>query len=269
METIEIANVRNQVELELTNKETVALLVATTFKGLKQEVMKQAIMEGVLRGFTFKDFLQKNIYAISYGNGYSLVTSIDHNRKIGMRSGIVGVEPPEYVTKEGKDGKDEIVSCSVTVKRLVSGHIGNFNGTVFFDEYYKAGTTWDGKYKPSMWDTKPRTMIAKVAEMHALRKACPEELSQSYIEEEMIRETTAVPTYDMESFKLKLSSVADANELKTMWSLLPIEVKQNLTELKDEMKKKFDTKVLLPKETETTADDIIDSLPPDMGGPKA
>ena len=28
-------------------------------------------------------------------------------------------------------------------------------------------------------------MIAKVAEMHALRMACPEELSQSYIEEEM------------------------------------------------------------------------------------
>jgi hypothetical protein len=29
------------------------------------------------------------------------------------------------------------------------------------------------------------TMIAKVAEMHALRKACPEELAKSYIEEEM------------------------------------------------------------------------------------
>ncbi len=31
-------------------------------------------------------------------------------------------------------------------------------------------------------------MIAKVAEVHALRKACPEEMSQIYVEEEREKE---------------------------------------------------------------------------------
>ena len=40
-------------------------------------------------GFEFKDFLEKRVYAIPYGQSYSLVASIDHFRTIGSRSGVV------------------------------------------------------------------------------------------------------------------------------------------------------------------------------------
>lgn len=170
---IEIINA--EINKELGNESVSRALLATTFKGLTPVVMKQAIMDGMIRGFSFLNFRQKDVYAIPYGASYSLVTSIDYSRKIGMRSGIVGVKAPVYEM----DG-EKIVSCAVTVQRKIGNYIGDYTATVYFDEY----TT-----KRNLWTTKPRTMIAKVAEMHALRKACPEELSQQYIEEEMELET--------------------------------------------------------------------------------
>lgn len=196
---IAVIDINRQIAVQLKDPAVSRALLATTFKGLDETRMKQALLEGMVRGFKFQDFLIKDIYALPYAKGYSLVESIDYNRKIGMRSGIVGTEKPIYVTKEetfkDKDTGEEvgkrviIISCEITVlRRFDNGYIGKFTDEVYFDEYYKAGKTWDGKYTPSMWDTKPRTMIAKVAEMHALRKACPEELAQSYIEEEMEKE---------------------------------------------------------------------------------
>ena len=58
------------------------------------------MIEGYLKDFTSKDFLQKNIYAIPYGDKYSLVTSIDYRRKIGARSGIVGKDASIRVQRE-------------------------------------------------------------------------------------------------------------------------------------------------------------------------
>src|SRR5262249_1271140 len=117
---------------------------------------------------------ERNVYAIPFKDGYSLVSSIDYARKLGMRAGVVGKSAPSFEM----DGK-AILSCTVTVKRQVKGVIGEWTATVFFTEYNT------GK---NLWNSKPRTMIAKVAEMHALRMACPEELSQTYSEEEFDKE---------------------------------------------------------------------------------
>lgn len=166
----QVAVINDEINRELADPAVVRALLATTFKGLNNVTMKQAMLEGMVRGFKFRDFLEKNVYAIPYANNYSLVTSIDYARKRGMRAGIIGKGAPIFVM----DGK-KIISCAVTVKRAVGKHIGEYTAEVYFDEY----TT--GR---NLWSTKPRTMIAKVAEMHALRMACPEELSQMYSEEE-------------------------------------------------------------------------------------
>ena len=121
----ELSLILSQIEKELENKEVMATLLQTTFKGFSAPLMKRAIVEGTMRGFTFKDFLEKNIYAIPFKDSYSLVTSIDYARKVGMRSGIVGKTAPRY---EYKDGKLE--SCSVTVKRKIGEYIGEFTATV-------------------------------------------------------------------------------------------------------------------------------------------
>jgi len=218
--------IQTEVDNQLSNKEAVATLVKTTFKGLSEPAMKQAITEGMMRGFTFRDFLEKNVYAIPFSGGYSLVTSIDHARKIGMRSGVIGKSAPVF--DENETG---IISCSVTVKRNVNGMVGEFTETVYFNEYST------GK---NLWNTKPRTMIAKVAEMHALRMACPEEMSQLYTEEEFQKELTKKTEVNIDVYRDKLGGAKDLNELKTVWASLPVEAKKELEGLKSDLKMAYE-----------------------------
>lgn len=179
-EGTDLVQLKNEINEKIGDQETFETLLKTTFEGMEAQTAKRAMLEGVMRGFKFDDFLQKNVYAIPFnsqdGQKYSLITSIDYARKIGQRSGVVGKSKPEF--EQDEEGK--IISCTITIKKKVGEQIGEYTDTVYFDEYYKAGKNG----KPSLWDTKPRTMIAKVAEMHALRQACPEELSQAYAEEE-------------------------------------------------------------------------------------
>ena len=168
-----VTEIKKQIGVFIGNKENLNTLLATTFKGLSQTSAESAMLEGMIRGFDIKDFLEKNVYAVPFGQGYTLITSIDYARKIGMRSGVVGKSAPEYVFAD--EDRKVVESCSITIKRMIGDHIGEYTATVFFTEYNT------GKQQ---WAKKPRTMIAKVAEMHALRMACPEELSQAYSEEE-------------------------------------------------------------------------------------
>lgn len=228
-----LIEIQKETELQLADKETLTLLVNTTFKGLEPSNVKQAIVEGMMRGFTFKDFLEKNIYAIPFKSqggvqGYSLITSIDYARKIGMRSGVVGKSEPTYeMDAEGK----KIVACSVTIKRKTNDYVGDYTAKVYFAEY----TT--GK---NQWVSKPRTMIAKVAEMHALRMACPEEMSQMYVEEEKEQEVLGkVEPIDVDAYGNKLKECKTLADLQREWSALPFEAKQKLGTLKDEIKTKL------------------------------
>jgi RecT family len=232
-----IVKIQNEIELTLQDKATVQALLTTTFKGLSLESMRQAMLEGMLRNFTLKDFLEKNVYAIPFKDGYSLVTSIDNARKIGMRAGIVGKDAPQYET----DPDGAVIACSVTVKRKLPKEetIGDFTATVYFAEYYKAGRNG----YPSLWDSKPRTMLAKVAEMHALRMACPEELAESYVAEEFDKpDRVERPAMDLDAHKAKLEGAQTLEELADVWAALPGEAKTQLEAVKDEMKKKFSAK---------------------------
>ena len=225
----DLIKIQDEVKNELSNPEVFKALLETTFKGLKPETMKLAIMDGMIRGFTFKDFRERNVYAIPFGANYSLVTSIDYARKIGMRSGVVFNSEPVFEM----DG-DKIVSCSVTVKRKVGNDIGEFTAKVYFDEYAAK----------NLWVSKPRTMIAKVAEMHALRKACPEELAQSYAEEEIDQKALMNTPKELpiEEYNEKLMATKDISELKSAWASLPTVAKLNdkVKAMKESMKKKFE-----------------------------
>lgn len=222
----DIIKIQEEINKQISNKEVLQALVSTTFKGLAVENVKRAIMEGMMRGFQFKDFLEKNVYAIPFKNSYSLVTSIDYARKIGMRSGVVGTSAPVYSEKD-----NVITSCTITVKRKTGDYIGEYSATVFFSEYNTGH---------NLWVSKPRTMIAKVAEMHALRKACPEEMSQVYTEEEIEKESDKkLEHIDIATFENKLNAVKNFEELKSVWSSMPFEAKTALQGLKDTLKLKF------------------------------
>lgn len=227
----DLSIIMQEVESSVKDPEVQQALLTTVFKGLQLPVMKQAIVEGMIRGFKFKDFLDKNVYAIPYSTGYSLMTSIDYARKVAHSSGLVGKSEPVFEMDE-----DKIVSCSITVKkRSEDGYIGDFSEKVYFSEYYKAGKNG----YPSLWDTKPRTMIAKVAEMHALRMACPEKLSKIYVAEEIEKDAKETLAFDVAPHAEKLEMVTSLDELKKVWSSLPIEAKNMLEDRKEELKAKF------------------------------
>ena len=222
MSQLEIIN--EEINKELSTEKVSKALLETTFKGLSVLSMKQAIMEGMMRGFVFKDFLEKNVYAIPFGQKYSLVTSIDYSRKLAMRSGLAGKSAPNYKLDESKN----IESCTITVKRNVDGLVGDYTSTVYFREY----TT--GK---NLWATKPHTMIAKVAEMHALRSAFPEEMAKVYVEEELEKENIeANDEPKIEQYETKLKECKTLEDLKTVFSSMPQVAKAKLKGLKDELK---------------------------------
>lgn len=253
---MEFIEIKKEITTQLADQQTAAALLATTFKGLSEPNMRQAIMEGMMRGFTFKNFLQKDVYAIPYSGAYNLVTSIDWCRKIGMRSGIIGVSEPSYETED--EGKP--ISCTITVKRRVGQDVGEFTAKVYFSEY----TT--GK---NLWASKPRSMIAKVAEMHALRKACPEELGKSYVEEEMQREdrTIHADAITPEACRAELEKATTLAELRDAWAKVPQAFANDLEPRKNELKAKLMPQPSAPEtpaQPAEAATHTISDTPPDL-----
>lgn len=233
----------------LVDPATIQSLISTTFTKLTPQLVKRALLEGRFVGFTFENFLKKDVYAIPFKNSYALVTSVGYARKLGQRNGIVGKSAPQFECDE----KGKVVSCTVTVQKKTGNHIGDFSATVYFDEYYKSG--YNGK--PSLWDTKPRTMIAKVAEQHALRMACPEDMSNMYIQEEfdqesgvqegvVIDEETVTNDADVVEVdpakKDQLEACKTLQELQNVWSSLTAQEKSALSATKDELKEKLSKK---------------------------
>jgi len=125
------------------------------------------------------DPLAKQISLIRFGGQFTIITTIDGYRAIAEQTGqYVGSDAPVFTfsgetTKAGKNAPD---TATVTVHKLINGNSYPFSATVYFEEY----STGQGN-----WSTMPRTMLAKVAESHALRKAFPAVMSGMYEESEM------------------------------------------------------------------------------------
>ena len=227
----DISIINQEIANQFSNQETATALLSTTFKGLQAPVAKQALLEGMLRGFTFENFLKKDVYAIPFSSGYSLVTSIDWARKVAAQAGLAGKDAPIYQL----DDKGNTISCSMSVYKIIEGVRCPFTSLVFFKEYST------GK---NLWTSKPMTMIAKVAEMHALRMAFPEVLDKAYVEEEMtpVRDAEiVVPEVDVEKHKAELDNALTIGMLAEIWSSLPISAKKNeeILNFKEELKAKL------------------------------
>jgi len=168
---VQLTEIRGEIQSLLKNKQAFNDLATTTFKGITVNLIPQILLQGHMMGFTVKDFMVKNIYALPFAGSFALSVGIDYSRKKAQRSGQTGKSKPIFT--ETEDGKLE--SCEITVYKK-DGHPDGYTALVYFDEYNQGNT---------MWKKKPRTMLAKVAEMHALRMAFPDELSQVYVEEEV------------------------------------------------------------------------------------
>lgn len=181
-----IVQYKEEINHQLSDASTLKSLMEVTFKGLQPDTAKRAMLEGYFKGFKFPDFLKKDVYAVPFSSSYSLVTSIDYARKIGAANGVCGKDEPIYGEDPDLEGLPGGVFCKITLYKLIGKEARPFTAKVYLKEY----TT--GK---NLWASKPRTMIAKVAEGHALRMACPEQLAKVYMEEEFDKENAREGSY--------------------------------------------------------------------------
>lgn len=105
-------------------------------------------------------------------------TGIDGYRK---RAAATGVYAGSEVITEPETAPVPTVARA-TVYRMVGGQRVSFTATARWSEYVQ--TNREGK-PSAMWAKMPHTMLEKVAEAKALRRAFPDELNGVYAEEEM------------------------------------------------------------------------------------
>lgn len=177
------------VKLEF-NTEQIELIKSQIAPKATDDELKLFIYQAKRTGL---DPMARQIYAIhrnvkdSKGNWVekmTIQTSIDGFRVIAERSGdYAGQDEPIFTDVLGEDGKVKDKSCKVTIYRF-RGDIRYpaSVGVAYWSEYVQK----DREGNPiGLWAKMPRTMLAKVAEALALRKAYPQDLSGIYTGDEM------------------------------------------------------------------------------------
>lgn len=173
------------------NPEQIQILKTQIAKGCNDEELKYYLT--ICKHLELNPF-NRQIYAIKrktwnsqkqgYDENVTVQMGIDGFRLIAERTGkYAGSDEPVYTYKT--DGTIE--KATVTVKKLIGGHIVETTAPAYYDEYVQTYTDKKtNKAVPnSQWVKMPRLMLGKCAEALALRKAFPQELSGVYSEDEV------------------------------------------------------------------------------------
>lgn len=156
----------------------IALIRNTVAKDAPEDVFRAMVDIAQKRNL---DPLAKQIQCVKFGGSWQYITTIDGHRAIAEQTGqYAGNDAPVFTwhdpAKKSGAGKRIPESATVTVYKMLAGQRMPFSATVFWEEY-------DGGR--NNWVSMPCTMLAKVAESHALRKAFPAVLSGTYTGDEM------------------------------------------------------------------------------------
>jgi phage recombination protein Bet len=121
------------------------------------------------------DPVLRQIHAVKRQGKMAIQVGIDGFRLIAGRTGeYAGCDETEY-EYEGT----QLKRCKLTIYRMVKGIRCAFTATARWSEYVPEGN------QAFMWKKMPETMLGKVCEALALRKAFPADLSALYLDEEM------------------------------------------------------------------------------------
>lgn len=147
-----------------------------------QELAPRATVEAFLQHCrrTQLDPIARQIYAICRKGRWGIQISIDGARLIAERSGKYAGQTPVEWTGDGQNWTQVWLDRQPPAAARVGVHRSDFREPLFavanFAAYAAGGP---------MWDKMPALMIGKCAEMLALRKAFPQDLSGLYSSEEM------------------------------------------------------------------------------------
>ena len=198
------------------NREQIELIKSQIAPDANSEELKLFLYQCQRTGL---DALSRQIYCIHRwtkgGKKMTIQTSIDGFRVIAERSGTYGGQSEPIFTEI--DGK--LISCKVSVFRFNEGIRYEASvGVAYWDEYCQM----DKDNKPmGLWGKMPHTMLSKVAEALALRKAYPQDLSGIYTSDEM--QQSDEPSYlkahsNLLDIELAIDLCLSKTELKTLYS---------------------------------------------------
>lgn len=173
------------------NEKQIQILKNSICKGISDEEFEIFLMACAR---TKLDPFMKQIYAIprrtknkegQFVECMTIQTSIDGYRLIAERTGLYapGPEPTYTYNAQGR-----VVSATAYIKKQTKdGTWHTISASAYYDEYCQSFVNKNtGERVPTgLWQTMPRTMLAKCAESQALRKAFPAEMSGIYTKEEM------------------------------------------------------------------------------------
>ncbi|WP_291053657.1 phage recombination protein Bet [Herbiconiux sp.] len=151
------------------------------------------------------DPIARQIYCIERGGKWGTQISIDGARLVAERSGQYRGQTPTQWTADGVTWTDVWLSKDDPAAARVGVYREGFQAPLFavatFDAY-NAGS--------SIWKKMPALMLGKCAEMLALRKAFPQDLSGLYSTEEMQQADAKSPAAASVSSPPRSAPVEDA-----------------------------------------------------------
>lgn len=138
---------------------------------------------------------------------WTIQISIDGARLVAERTGAYEGQTPVQWTSDGVTWADVWLAAEPPKAARVGVYRRGFREALYavarWDSYAVFDTVWEngkpsGQKLSSMWAKMPDLMLGKVAEMLALRKAFPQDLSGLYSSEEMdqARDTQQAPQID-------------------------------------------------------------------------
>lgn len=192
-----------------------------TTQGERMILAPRAIVEAFAQTVqrTQLDPIARQIYCIERGGKYTIQVGIDGARLVAQRSGEYAGQKPIEWTADGKEWVD--VWLEKEPPRAARAAVMRKG----FQEPLYAVATWDS-YAPyfngklsSMWSQHGALMLGKCAEMLALRKAFPMELSGLYVSEELdvATPTQIVPTGSGRDWAEEMKTCGTKNELRILF----------------------------------------------------
>jgi phage recombination protein Bet len=208
----------------------------------------EAFLQQCMR--TGLDPIARQIYCIKRGAKWQTQVSIDGARLVAQRTGEYEGQPRTLWSNDGETWTPAWVATAehpypafAEAGVFRTGHREPMRVVARWDSYAVFEDVWENNRKTgekqlsSMWAKMPDLMLAKVAEMLALRKAFPQDLSGLYSTEEMQQADrtqrapeqpvqgqvalVATPVEPSEDWFARAAEVSSKDEANALWRSIP------------------------------------------------
>lgn len=191
-----------------------------TSQGEKMVLAPRSIVEAFAQTVarTQLDPIANQIYCIERGGKYTIQVGIDGARLIAQRTGEYAGQKPIQWTGDGVTWVDVWLADTPPAAARCGVLRKGFAEPLWAVATWKAfAPTYNGRLS-NMWANMGAHMLGKCAEMLALRKAFPMELSGLYVAEEMAQADVAPATNAAgRDYLAEAKSVDDKADLMKIW----------------------------------------------------